>query len=553
MSFLSKKWPICTRRVVAEVSLIYSEDAWEFSVHGGQAGVSPINDRSSPNRASFRFTDKIPGFMFPPMDAEKPPNSIEHGRPRAQEIHSDHGSGQKRCIGESRFCHHIGRRPCFATSGILGIVLLCLLGGCSRKSVQEPVTITFLDVEWEAPDQLPGLGQNLQEFTRETGIQVKRLPAPDGSLNQLALWRELLEKGSTTPDVYGIDVVWPGILGQYFLDLKPYFANDIASLSPVVVESYTDDGKLVALPRHAYVGVLLYRTDLLRRYGYREPPKTWDELEAMARRIQAGERARGVKDFWGFVWQGAPSEDLTCNGLEWQIGDGGGRIIEDDKTISVNNPQTINAWQRAVRWVGSISPPGVTAYAKWDAENAWSSGKAAFLRGWASDYSLISLHKPPAGTTDFGVTSIPGGRDGRAAALGGNGLAVSRFSSHPREAMELLRYLRRRDVQFLHATEDSEPSKDFQLYELPAVLQLYPQLGKLRQGGGGVVSRPSIPAGQKYEEVSRAYIEALHAVLTRERAPAAAAVELEKELMAITGFKPGKPSKWESSSSERGP
>jgi trehalose/maltose transport system substrate-binding protein len=437
--------------------------------------------------------------------------------------------------------------------GLLGIVLLCSGLGCSRHSLSEPVTITFLDVEWEAPDRLPGLGQELRDFTRETGIQVKRLPAPDGSLNQLALWRNLLQRGSTTPDVYGVDVVWPGILSPYLLDLRPYFGGDLAAQYPVVAASYTVDDKVVAVPRRVYVGALFYRKDLLRRYGYREPPKTWDALEGMARRIQAGERARGVKDFWGFVWHGAPGEGLTCSGLEWQIGDGGGRILEDDKTISVNNPQTIRAWQRAMRWVGSIAPPGVTAYAKWDAENAWSSGKVAFLRGWASDYSLISLHKPPLNTTEFGVTSVPGGKEGRAGVLGGNGLAVSRFSVHPREAVELIRFLRRRDAEFLHTTDHSEPSKDFELYELPAVLQLYPQLTQLRKGGGGVVARPSIVAGQKYEEVTRAYIGTLHSVLTGQTAAVAGAAALEKQLVEVTGFKTGPPSKLGSSSRESSP
>jgi trehalose/maltose transport system substrate-binding protein len=364
------------------------------------------------------------------------------------------------------------------------------------------------------------------------------------------LWRDLLQKGSATPDVYGIDVVWPGILGQYFMDLKPYFADELASQSPVVVASYTVGDKVVAVPRHVYVGVLYYRVDLLGRYGYREPPKTWDELEMMARRIQAGERARGDKDFWGFAWQGGLTEDLTCNGLEWQIGGGGGRIIEDDKTVSVNNPQTVRAWQRALHWVGSISSPGVTAYAKWDSENAWSSGKVAFFRGWASDYSLVSLHKLPAGATEYGVTSVPGGMDGRAGVLGGNGLAVSRFSAHPREAMELIRYLRKRDDAFLRVTEHSEPPKDAQLYELPSVLQLYPQL-QLRQSGEAVVARPSIAAGQKYEEVTRAYIGALHSVLTGEKTAPAAAAALEQDLIEITGFKRGPPSRW-NPSPERG-
>jgi len=121
--------------------------------------------------------------------------------------------------------------------------------------------------------------------------------------------------------------------------------------------------------------------------------------------------------------------------LEWQISEGGGRIIEDDKTISVNNPQVIQAWQRAARWVGSIAPAGVVAYRKWDAENVWASGKAAFYRGWVSDYSLISSYPLPRNATRFGITSVPGGKAGRACTLGGNGLAVSRASAHPREAL----------------------------------------------------------------------------------------------------------------------
>jgi hypothetical protein len=88
---------------------------------------------------------------------------------------------------------------------IVGIVSMLLLSSSglhgSRPTSQEPVTVTFLDVEWEAPDRLPGLAKDLEDFTRETGIQVKRLPAPDGSLNQLVLWRELLQKGASAPDI----------------------------------------------------------------------------------------------------------------------------------------------------------------------------------------------------------------------------------------------------------------------------------------------------------------------------------------------------------------
>jgi trehalose/maltose transport system substrate-binding protein len=289
------------------------------------------------------------------------------------------------------------------------------------------------------------------------------------------------------------------------------------------------------------VGVLLYRTDLLRQYGYREPPKTWDELESVAARIQAGERAKGHKDFWGYVWQGGVNEDLTCVGLEWQMSEGGGRIIEDNRTISVNNPRTIRAWRRAARWVGSISPPGVVAYEKWDAENVWFTGRAAFHRAWVSDYSLINFHRPPRTASEYGVTSLPGGSAGRAGTLGGNGLAVSRTSTHPREALELIRFLLRRDTDLLRATANSEASRELELSDLPEILDPYPQLGASRQHPGRVVARPSVVSGEKYEDVTRAYIRALHSVLSGEETPSAGAARLEKDLIQITGFMTGPP------------
>ncbi len=427
---------------------------------------------------------------------------------------------------------------------MLGALLLGLCVDGSGQSPNKPVTVTFLDIELDTPDLLTGLGQDLLEFTRQTGIQVKRLGGPDESLRQLALWRELLQKGTGTPDVYGIDVVWPGMLSDYLLDLKPYFANELSSQYPDVVKSYTVGDKLVAVPRHAYVGVLLYRPDLLRRYGYHDPPKTWDELETMAAKIQAGERANGKKDFWGYVWQGAEGEDLTCNGLEWQVVEDGGRIIEDNKTISVNNAQVVRAWERAARWVGTISPPSMVAYRKWDTANVFATGRAAFFRWWESDYSLTHWPGLPGEIGDkVGITSVPGSTEGRASTLGGNGLAISRTSAHQREAIELIRFLLQRDLQDKRALDHSEPPKRLELYELPSILDPYPQLPRLRENGGGVVVRPSIVAGKKYEDVSKAYIRALHSVLMREKKPSVAVADLEKELVQITGFKTGPPPK----------
>src|ERR1700747_3426845 len=204
------------------------------------------------------------------------------------------------------------------------VLLSLLLESCAKPSAHEPVTLTFVE-EWSNKTFSEGRQRELQQFTRETGIRVHLLPSPEAARQKLVLWRELLATGAAGPDVYGLDVIWPGMLSEYFIDLRPYFASEVSRQFPAIASRYTVDNKLVAVAYRPDIGLLYYRTDLLRQYGYREPPKTWDELERMAARIQAGERAKGQKDFWGYVWQGGVSEDLTCAGLEWQVTEGGGR------------------------------------------------------------------------------------------------------------------------------------------------------------------------------------------------------------------------------------
>jgi trehalose/maltose transport system substrate-binding protein len=378
--------------------------------------------------------------------------------------------------------------------------------------------------------------QALEGFRGETGIAVRLLPGPESSDEQLVFARQLLEGRATTPDVYVIDAIWPGMLVEHFLDLGPRLGAEADRHFPALVANNRVEGRLVAMPYHANVGILFFRTDLLRRYGYDRPPKTWPELEGMARAIQKGERARGQDDFWGYAWQGAPYEGLTCNALEWQASEGGGRIVEDDGTISVNNPRTIAAWERAASWVGTVSPPGVIGYRELDSQDLWRRGNAAFLRAWPSNYSPSQ----DAGSRvrgQFDITFVPGGSHGHVMTLGENALAVSRYSQHADEAVALVKYLSRRDVQLARSRMTSLPPTLPDLYDDPEVVSANPYYTPLKQVFlGGAASRPSSVTGRKYAEVSRAYFRAVHSVLTRQEKPAAAAAALQRELVWITGL-----------------
>lgn len=443
-----------------------------------------------------------------------------------------------------RYAGELRLRGMVRALGAPGILLLALTFCGCQKAAQEPVTLTFLDPEWSHDLEVrrPLSAEALQEFTRETGIMVKHIPGPETAPDQLALTEELLKKGAVTPDVYGVDVIWPGILSDYLIDLKPYFSSELAAQDPVVLANFTVRDRLVAMPFHANIGIFYYRTDLLEKYGYREPPRTWDEMEKMAVKIQAGERARGDKDFWGFVWPGADSEGLTCLGVEWQVDEDGGQIIESDGKISVNNANAMRAWERAARWVGTISPPSVTLYQEWDASNAfWITGRAAFFRGWMSDFFLTHPLAVPY-RDKSGMTSVPGGGVARVATLGGFGLGVSRTSAHREEAVKLVRFLTERGARLNAEYAHTEPPPRPETFELPTLLKAYASARKPGEGrGGGVVARPSNITGVKYREVSEAYARAVHAVLLGKTKAPQAAAGLEKELVRITGFATSRP------------
>ena len=424
----------------------------------------------------------------------------------------------------------------FARGGVCLLVFFAM-AACHKTNPSAPVTtLTLIDQAWSSREYQRRVNEELARFTRQTGIRVEFLPAPETAAEQLATWRKLLEGGAKVPDVYGIDVIWPGILADNLLDLRAYIPEqEVQAHFPELIANNTVNGRLVALPANLNEGMLFYRLDLLRKYGYRAPPKTWEELEVMARRIQSGERANGSKDFWGFAWEGAPSEALTCNALEWQVSGGGGTILDEKGRITINNPQSIRAWERAAHWVGSISPPGVVAYKEWDAGNMWQAGKAAFLRSWASEY--IADRAPGCLIRDrFGIAPLPSGTAGMAATLGGSGFGVSRHSLHPREAAMLVRFLSSRGEQLRRCRNTADAPSISQLYDEPELLASNPEFPRvLEVFRKGVALRPSRAAGKVYPDVSRAYWEAVHEVLTRKKSATQAAEQLQDELERMLG------------------
>ena len=169
-------------------------------------------------------------------------------------------------------------------------------------------------------------------------------------------------------------------------------------------------------------------------------------------------------------------------------------------------------------------------YRETESDGLWRAGKAAFLRSWPATYAA-SQSSMSTVQGRFDITFVPSGSAGRAVVLGENSLAVSRHSLHVDEALALVRYLSRRDVQLARSRTTSLTPTIPDLYDDPAVVKAHPYYTSLKEVlQGGALSRPAAASGPKYTEVSRAYSRAVHSVLTREQKAATAVASLEREL-----------------------
>lgn len=371
---------------------------------------------------------------------------------------------------------------------------------------------------------------------QETGHEIEVVNGPESATDRLALYLQFFGAQSGDIDVMQIDVIWPGILAEHLVDLTPYVGDAIDDHFPAIIQNNTVDGALVGIPWFTDAGLLYYRTDLLEKYGFDGPPATWAELDEMATTIQEGERAEGNPDFWGYVWQGAAYEGLTCNGLEWQVSWGGGTIVEPDGTISINNEQAAASFDMAAGWVDRISPPGVVSYMEEDARGVWQAGNAAFHRNWPYAFALGNADDSVI-KDQFAVVPIPKGEgEGarNAATLGGWQMAVSRYSANVDAAAEVAVCLSSLEGQKIRATQGSMLPTIGDLYQDADVLEANPFFGQLYDVfAGGAVPRPSTVTGEDYNQVSTIYFTELNEVLTGQQTGAEAVEAIESQLQSL--------------------
>ena len=185
-------------------------------------------------------------------------------------------------------------------------------------------------------------------------------------------------------------------------------------------------------------------------------------------------------------------------------------------------------------WIGTIAPNGVLNYAEEDARGVFQNGKAVFMRNWPYAWALSQAPDSPI-KGKVGVMPLPkGGADGRhAATLGGWQLAVSKYSKSPDAAAALVMFMTSEEIEKDRAIKGSYNPTRPALYKDKDVLAASPFMGQLSDVFTNAVARPATATGLKYPEVSQAFWDATHDVLSKKTSAEESLKRLEGRLKQV--------------------
>lgn len=302
------------------------------------------------------------------------------------------------------------------------------------------------------------LVQAFEEKYPHIKIEYREMPADTGESHDQYV--TMFSSQSSEIDVFDADVIWPAEFAQanYVLELDRFIERDGIDMDayfPGTVAAGNYNGKQWAMPKFTDAGVFYYRTDIVD-----DPPETWDKLIEMASELQ------GTNDTeFGYIMQAAQYEGLITNAIEF-IASYGGQIIDEDNNVVVDSPETIKAIEKMQEIVNSdFVPDNILNFQEVETENAFIEGNSVFARNWPYMQASSEDESRSKVVGNVAITTLPAGDAGVASALGGWMGMINRYTEHPEEAWEFLKFMSGPEGQKITAIDGGSAPTLKELYE----------------------------------------------------------------------------------------
>jgi len=330
----------------------------------------------------------------------------------------------------------------------------------------EKIILTFV---WHAGDRADLLLKLSKEYTLKTGVEIQAILPPLSGDYYLRIADEFKKKGPA----FDLCIFDSQSLSEFASNNHLVRLNDLIKQSSKINVSDFDSaalklyaeypensGNIYALPLNQDCMGLVYRKDLFddpneksafkQKYGYKlEVPETYDQLKDIAEFF-----TRPKQNLYGIALYGSQDYDACTsafNNIFWSYGAELWDPVAGRAEGCVNSPEAKQALAYFKELFKYASPGFQNAYVS-EVNNAIVSGQVALGIQW---YYYFNKFVEQTRNKKFKLSfaTLPGqknanGNTNRFVMVGGQGISISQYSRHKREAWKFVEWLMTKQQQW---------------------------------------------------------------------------------------------------------
>lgn len=344
---------------------------------------------------------------------------------------------------------------------ILGALLASsVLGGCAKKEeptsqqpaqqatqqttqkAEVPLKPATLQVwhHWQSEQRKPTITAIFDEFNKkyaDKGIKAESVPTPFDEIGK-KLTAAVAAGNPPNVAIQAIEEVRLKASRKATEDITDYLPKDIGSkYYDNLFETVKVDGRIYALPYNTDTRLVFYNKQMFAEAGIKEFPKTWDELLAVADKLDKKEGAKYTRLAFLPV--------IGNFGFDTFAYANGGGIFDNpmnpDKILA-NRKENVEALDYMLKWVDRYGKDTVNAWKQSGsgANDPFISGKVAMYGNVCNYIATIKKYAP---NMDYGTAPLPKGPSGKNTGSAGGGFVVEvpRGAQNVKESVEFVKFM----------------------------------------------------------------------------------------------------------------